>query len=111
MWNHQDLDDPLQKEMKALYKFIPGFDYGKGDDPTGVISQSNLFGMVETIEESFTVQMNRADILDAWRSHDTLFRQSNGSFDEIINEISFYLNTILLSTLLHTHLVFRAKAK
>ena len=46
--------------------------------------------MVETIEESFTVQMNRADILDAWRSHDTLFRQSNGNFDEIIKEISFY---------------------
>ena len=47
--------------------------------------------MVETIEESFTVQMNRADILDAWRSHDTLFRQSNGNFDEIIKEISFLL--------------------
>ena len=93
MWNHRDLGDPLQKEIEdIIHKFIPRFDYGKRrQDPTGVISQSNLFGVVETIEANFTVQMNRADILDAWRSHDTLFRQSDGNFDEIINEISSFL--------------------
>ena len=31
--------------------------------------------------------MKRQDIIDAWESHDTLYRQSNGKFKEIIKAI------------------------
>ena len=32
--------------------------------------------------------MKTKDIIDAWKSHDTLFRQSDGKFNNIIEEIS-----------------------
>ena len=40
------------------------------------------------IEERFNVSMKTPDIVDAWKSHDTLFRQSDGKFSDIIKEIS-----------------------
>ena len=68
--------------------------------------------MVETMKKAFYRSNESADILDAWRSHDTLFRQSNGNFDEIIKELVHFTKARLLSsTLLHTHLVFTAKSK
>ena len=93
MWNHRDIEDPLQKEIEGIiHKFIPNFDYGnRRQDPSSVINQSDFFGVVEKIEEDFTVQMTRSDILDAWKSHDTLFRQSNGRFDEVIKAIASIL--------------------
>jgi hypothetical protein len=36
--------------------------------------------------------MKKTTIVDAWKSHDTLYRQSNGKFDDIINNISECLN-------------------
>ena len=32
--------------------------------------------------------MKRETIIKAWKSHDTLYRQSGNKFDKIINEIS-----------------------
>ena len=90
MWNHRDLSDSLQKKIEEIiHKFVPDFDYGKRrQDPTKVIDGSNLFGKVEKIEERFVVSMNRIDIIDAWKSHGTLHRQSSDNFDRVIEAIS-----------------------
>ena len=58
---------PTSKRNRRHYANSYGFDCER-QNPTGVIGQSNLHGMVETIEESFTVQMDRADMLDAWQT-------------------------------------------
>ena len=52
MWNHRDLDDPLQKEIEQiLKKEIDGYDYGtRREDQTEIIDQSGLFGEVIYVE-------------------------------------------------------------
>lgn len=90
MWNHRDVEDPLQKEIENIItSFIPNYDYGlRRQNPSSVISDSGLFSEVMNIEEKFDTSMKTTEIVDAWKSHDTLFRQSNGKFDDIIKEIS-----------------------
>ena len=97
MWNHRDLNDKLQKRIEQIiHEFIPGFDYGnRRQDPTDTIIKSGYFKRVEKIEERFIVPMQATDIIDAWKSHDTLFRQSGKSFNKIIDAIS---NELILDT-------------
>jgi ubiquinone/menaquinone biosynthesis C-methylase UbiE len=94
MWNHRDVDDPIQKEIEEIIKsFIPNYDYGlRRQDPTAVIESHKHFASVRHIEERFLVSMKKIDIVNAWRSHDTLYRQSNGRFDDIIDNIAECLN-------------------
>ena len=94
MWNHRDVEDPIQKEIEDIIKsFIPNYDNGlRRQDPTSVIESHDHFAKVKHIEERFLVPMKKTNIVDAWKSHDTLYRQSNGKFDDIINKISECLN-------------------
>ena len=87
MWNHRDVEDPLQKEIENIItSFIPNYDYGlRRQNPSSVISDSGLFSEVMHIEAYFG---KTTEIVDGWKSHDTLFRQSNGKFNDIIKEIS-----------------------
>ena len=90
MWNHRDVEDPLQKEIENIItSFIPNYDYGlRRQNPSSVISDSGLFSEVMHIEEKFNTSMKTTESVDTWKSHDTLFRQSNGKFNDIIKEIS-----------------------
>ena len=90
MWNHRDVEDPLQKEIENIItSFLPNYDYGlRRQNPSSEISDSGMFSEVFHIEERFNVSMKTPDIVDAWKSHDTLFRQSDGKFSDIIKEIS-----------------------
>ena len=95
MWNHRDLEDPVQQRIEAIIKaHITGYSYGsRREDPTHVIDASRLFSPVQTLEGSFMWEMPRSDIIVAWRSHATLKRQagSDARFERIIAEISGYL--------------------
>ncbi len=90
MWNHRDLSDPTQVQIEKIIKsFIPNYNYGlRREEPNDVINKSGFFSSINNIEDRFIVRMLKTDIVDAWKSHDTLFRQSNGRFNEIINSIS-----------------------
>ena len=90
LWNHRDVEDPTQKEIESIIKsFIPNYDYGlRRQDPSLLIQDNKNFETVINIEERFTVPMTKVVIVDAWKSHDTVYRQSNGKFDEIIEAIS-----------------------
>jgi ubiquinone/menaquinone biosynthesis C-methylase UbiE len=90
MWNHRDLTDMLQKRIEnIIHEFIPDFDYGKRrEDPSNVIESSGHFGATKNIQDKFIVNMEKEAIIDAWKSHDTLYRQSGNKFDKIIGAIA-----------------------
>jgi ubiquinone/menaquinone biosynthesis C-methylase UbiE len=95
MWNHRDLEDPVQQHIEAIIKrHIPDYSYGsRREDPTGVIDASRRFSAVTSIERRFLWEMPRSDIIVAWKSHATLKRQAGSDplFTGIIAEISRYL--------------------
>jgi ubiquinone/menaquinone biosynthesis C-methylase UbiE len=98
MWNHRDLDDPIQQKIESIIKsVIPAYSYGsRREDPTSIINSSGYFSAAKSIERTFDWEMPKSDIIVAWRSHATLKRQagSDAVFDRIIAEISKYLATL-----------------
>jgi ubiquinone/menaquinone biosynthesis C-methylase UbiE len=90
MWNHRDLDDPLQARIEAVIReAIPGYHYGsRREDPTAVLAESELFEDIHPFAASFAAVMTRDAVMDAWRSHGTLARQAGPAFDEILDAIS-----------------------
>ena len=89
MWNHRDLDDPLQARIEAIIRDeIPGYGYGaRREDPTPLIDASGAFGRVGAIEDRFVVEVPVADFVEAWRSHGTLQRQAGVKFASIVDMI------------------------
>lgn len=89
MWNHRDLDDPLQQRIEEIIQsHIQDYAYGsRREDQTAVIDASGLFGPVVYLEGSVTHAVPVADFIEGWKSHGTLHRQSQEMFDAIIEEI------------------------
>lgn len=89
MWNHRDLDDPLQKEIEGIFMArIGDYSYGtRREDQTGVINQSGLFGEVLYVEGTVVHEILAEDFIQGWQSHGTLQRQSKDKFDFINQEI------------------------
>tara|TARA_A100001015_G_scaffold212818_1_gene238710 strand:+ start:2472 stop:2729 length:258 start_codon:yes stop_codon:yes gene_type:complete len=52
MWNHRDLEDPLQKKIEGIIQsFVIDFDYGQRRlDPTSLLKNSGYFKTVRKIE-------------------------------------------------------------
>lgn len=89
MWNHRDLDDPLQKEIENILKAqIADYSYGtRREDQTEVINQSNLFGEVIYVEGTVLHDILTEDFIEGWKSHGTVQRQSKDKFELINQEI------------------------
>lgn len=89
MWNHRDLNDPLQKEIEDILKEqISDYSYGtRREDQTEVINQSGLFKEVVYVEGSVVHDMLAEDFIEGWKSHGTVQRQSKEKFDFINQEI------------------------
>ena len=89
LWNHRDLDDPLQKAVEGvIHRSLPAYDYGvRRQDQSAVIQSSGLFRDVRLIEARVVHTIAIADWLDAWRSHATLRRQAGDRFEAILIEI------------------------
>ncbi len=89
MWNHRDLNDPLQRAIEELIQSkIADYSYGKRrQDPTAVIEASGLFESSQKVESTFVVPMTKERIVTAWRSHETLARQAGEAFSTICDEI------------------------
>lgn len=90
MWNHRDLDDPLQAAIEtAIRRRVPGYAYGtRRADPTAAIAASGAFGDVQAIERRFFHHTNGADFLDGFRAHATLARQAGDAFDAVLGDIA-----------------------
>lgn len=90
MWNHRDLDDPLQADIESIIKErIPGYRYGaRREDQTTVIDSSGLFGPVVHVSAGTVCRQTKPQYLDAWRSHATLARQAGGQFQEVLAAVA-----------------------
>lgn len=89
MWNHRDLDDPIQKAIEDIIKAaIPEYGYGtRREDQTAIIDASGLFEEVQYIEGAVEHRQTLPDVVEAWRSHATLHRQAGAKFNAIIDTI------------------------
>lgn len=69
MWNHRNLNDPLQKDIEeTIQRIIPQYTYGKRrQDPTLVIQKSGFFAPVVLVEETFSVEMRVDVCIAAWK--------------------------------------------
>lgn len=87
MWNHRDLEDPLQKEIEDILKReIADYNYGaRREDQTEIIDQSGLFGEVVYVEGTVLHEILTEDFIEGWKSHGTVQRQSKDKFD-MVNE-------------------------
>ncbi|WP_165072020.1 class I SAM-dependent methyltransferase [Desulfovibrio sp. ZJ200] len=96
LWNHRDLDDPIQKRIEEIIKMsIPSYSYGtRREDQTEVIAASGLFDAARQVEGRILWEQDIADTVQAWRSHATLHRQAGDHFGAIIENISDYLNSL-----------------
>ena len=93
MWNHRDLNDPVQSEIENIIKsYIRDYDYGsRREDQTSVINSSGLFRKVHKIEGNVYHKQKVDACIEAWRSHATLMRQAGEKFDSIVMEIERFL--------------------
>lgn len=94
MWNHRDLQDPLQAEIESIIKsHVPEYGYGvRREDQTDVIVQSELFAGIDRIDGSVVHEQAIDACVEAWRSHCTLFRQAGARFEAVIAAIQKFLD-------------------
>ncbi len=93
MWNHRDLNDPIQKYVEdIILKYIPNYDYGsRRENQTEIIKKSGLYSNIKYLEGTTAYNVNKDDWLKAWKSHATLHRQAKEKFDVIIDEINSFV--------------------
>jgi ubiquinone/menaquinone biosynthesis C-methylase UbiE len=96
LWNHRDLDDPLQRDIEALIRRrIPDYGYGlRREDQAPVIEESGLFEPPVVIREPILHRVNVEDWLAAWRSHGILERQAGAEFDSILTDIDRHVHAL-----------------
>lgn len=71
MWNHRDLDDPIQKSAEeVITRFVPHYDRGvRREDQRSIIeSRKDLFDNIIYLEEDFCFYQTLENYLNAWKS-------------------------------------------
>lgn len=96
MWNHRQLDDPIQSQIEAIIKtHVSDYGYGmRREDQTAVIDSSGLFGPVVHLDSRVIHEQTIEECVEAWRSHATLERQAGPAFHDIVKAIQSYLHTL-----------------
>lgn len=96
MWNHRDLEDPIQARIESIIKErVPKYGYGtRREDQTAVVNESELFGPVVHVDSSIIHEQAIEECVAAWRSHATLERQAGGKFREVIHAIEEFLKSL-----------------
>ncbi|MEO0972316.1 MAG: class I SAM-dependent methyltransferase [Pseudomonadota bacterium] len=86
MWNHRQLDDPLQQEIETYIRGeIADYRYGsRREDQSAVIQASGLFGDVRQAQAPVLHTVPALAWMEAWKSHATLQRQAGDRFEEIV---------------------------
>ena len=90
MWNHRDLNDPLQAEVESVIRaHLPDFSHGsRREDPTAVVLKRKQFVSVETLRHSFEFITTHEHYIAAWRSHATLARAAGSRLEAVIEAIA-----------------------
>ncbi len=95
MWNHRNLDDPIQRKIEEIIKsYIPEYYYGtRREDQTGVIKESGRFDSIQAFSGTVIHTVDVDDVVEAWRSHGTLERQAKDKFKTIVDDIEKYVKS------------------
>jgi ubiquinone/menaquinone biosynthesis C-methylase UbiE len=90
LWNHRDLDDPLQQRIETAIRFcLPTYRHGtRREDPSAVIDASGAFAVRAAIEHRFVHRLPRTAFLDGFRAHATLQRQAGAAFETVLRAIA-----------------------
>lgn len=90
VWNHRDLDDPLQKAIEsAIRNHLPDYEYGsRRESPVSALSGDPRFAPPRKWEGRFVATIDADEWLAAWRSHATLRRQAGPHFPQILESIA-----------------------
>ncbi len=101
MWNHRQLDDPIQSQIEAIIKArVSGYGYGtRREDQAAVIDESALFGPVVHLDSRVMHVQTIEECVEAWRSHATLERQAGERFHDVVAAIENYLQTLGTSSI------------
>lgn len=93
VWNHRDLEDPLQKSVEELIRrHIPDYDHGRRRrSPESDLRTHGGWHDICGAEERFIVDIPARDWLAAWASHATLSRQAGSQKADILAEIGQWL--------------------
>jgi ubiquinone/menaquinone biosynthesis C-methylase UbiE len=96
MWNHRDLEDPIQKEIESIIsRAVSSYRYGtRREDQTAVIDESGLFGKVSQFDGNVVHSVPLVDCVEAWSSHATLERQAKEAFGPVVADIKSYLESL-----------------
>ena len=94
MWNHRDLNDPIQAEIESIIKnHVEEYQYGtRREDQTSVIDASELFEPVVRIEATTYISQSVKDCVEAWQSHATLQRQAGEKFIAVVDDIAAFVS-------------------
>ena len=89
LWNHRDLDDPLQLSIeKEIADLVPGYSYGtRRENQSQVIRASQLFSEPLALSGRINHKVSYDEVLTAWKSHATLKRQAGSEFGKVIRSI------------------------
>ena len=90
VWNHRDLDDPLQKAIEStIRRQLPDYEYGnRRESPESVLLSDPRFARIRRWETRFVASGQTSDWLAAWRSHATLRRQAGDQLLSILDSIA-----------------------
>ena len=96
MWNHRALNDPIQKKIEDIIKsHVKEYDYGtRREDQTEVIRKSGIFTDIIHFSGEVTHKIPVEDVIEGWRSHGTLERQTGDKFNSVVDEIASYLHSL-----------------
>jgi len=96
MWNHRQLDDPIQSKIEMIIKeHVQGYGYGtRREDQTAVIDSSQLFGPVVHLDSRVMHEQTVEECVEAWRSHATLERQAGKTFGTVVSKIESHLESL-----------------
>lgn len=113
MWNHRDLEDPLQKEVESIIaRHVSEYRYGaRREDQTEVIRASGLFTEPVKMKGRIIHEVSAEEWVEAWRSHATLARQAGAVFEKVVTAIRAYLDGIATLRVPYTTVVWAAQAK
>lgn len=99
MWNHRDLNDDIQHNIEMIIKKnLPSYEYGlRRQDQMPILKSSGLFQTIEFLTGNVCHQQTITECVEAWRSHGTLYRQTQENddlFNKIITDIQTYLTNL-----------------
>ena len=90
LWNHRDLDAPLQAELQAIVeREVPGYSHGaRRDDPSAAIVGDGRFDTPRRLVGRTSHDIRCTDFVAGFRAHATLIRQAGDALPRVLDALS-----------------------